>query len=365
MLAESSEPHRLGELHDWDVTRRCARRAPLPTRLSLGRLDLGVSNRGGGPRGRPRPLDLGHLQPHAGQGAPRRHRRHRQRLVSPHGGGSGAAERARRRRLPVLGGVVSGPAHWTRTVQSARTRLLPGVGRRAAWPGHRSSSHCVPLGPAAGARGRGRLGQPRDGVSVRRVRGGARPRPRRRGRHVDHAQRAPAGGPPGLPRGNARPRQDRLAARGGGDASPPARPWVGGRRDPLRAVRPHPGRHHDRSTPGPRRGRGRGTRRRGPRRGAEPHLPRAGAARLIPRCRPRRAPPAGRADRTRRHGSDIGAARLSRAQLLLPVLRAHGRLERPAPRRKPARGVPGSRQLRAAGHSAHQHGLADRARGPL
>ena len=200
MLAQSSEPHRLGELHDWDVTRRCARRAPLPTRLSLGRLDLGVSNRGGGPRRRPRPLDLGHLQPHAGQGAPRRHRRHRQRLVSPHGGGSGAADRARRWRLPVLGGVVPGPAHRARTVQSARTRLLPGIGRRAAWPGHRPGSHCVPLGPAAGARGRGRLGQPRYGVSVRRVRRGTRPRPRRRGRHVDHAQRTPAGGPPGLPR---------------------------------------------------------------------------------------------------------------------------------------------------------------------
>ena len=33
----------------------------------------------------------------------------------------GLLSRTRRRRLPVLGGVVSGPARWTRTVQSART----------------------------------------------------------------------------------------------------------------------------------------------------------------------------------------------------------------------------------------------------
>ena len=75
--------------------------------------------------------------------------------------------------------------------------------------------------------------------------------------------------------------------------------------------------------------------------------------------------PAGRADRTRRYGSDVRATRLSRPELLLPVLRAHGRFERPARGRESAPGISGRRQLRAVGDSAHQHGLADRARGSL
>ena len=80
------ERHRLGEPHEWDVTRRSSRRTPVPAGLPLGCRDLGVSDRGSGRGGRPRPVDLGHLQPHPGQRARRRHGRHRVRLVSPPGG---------------------------------------------------------------------------------------------------------------------------------------------------------------------------------------------------------------------------------------------------------------------------------------
>ena len=44
-------------------------RATLPGRVPLGRRDRRVPDRGRGRRGRPRPVDLGHLQPHPGPGA--------------------------------------------------------------------------------------------------------------------------------------------------------------------------------------------------------------------------------------------------------------------------------------------------------
>ena len=75
--------------------------------------------------------------------------------------------------------------------------------------------------------------------------------------------------------------------------------------------------------------------------------------------------PADDADRIRRHGSGVRAARLSGAQLLLPALRAPGRLGRSAPGRKPDPRVSGRRQLRTAGDSPHDDGVADRARGPV
>lgn len=47
---------------------------PLSARLPLGRRHLRLPDRRGGTGGRPHPVDLGHLQPHPGQGRRRRHR---------------------------------------------------------------------------------------------------------------------------------------------------------------------------------------------------------------------------------------------------------------------------------------------------
>ena len=84
--------------------------------------------------------------------------------------------------------------------------LLRAARRRAARPRHPPDRDALPLGPAAGARGRGRLGEPRDRRGVRRVRahrGRAARRPRRR---LDDAQRAVVLRLPRLRLGRARAR---------------------------------------------------------------------------------------------------------------------------------------------------------------
>ena len=55
--------------------------------------------------------------------------------------------------------------------QPARARLLRPAGRGAARARHRALGDAVPLGPAAGAAGRGRLGGARHRRALRRVRG--------------------------------------------------------------------------------------------------------------------------------------------------------------------------------------------------
>ena len=68
--------------------------------------------------------------------------------------------------------------------------LLRPARRRAAAARHRALADALPLGPAAGARGRGRLDQPRHRPPLRRVRHLGARRARRPGADVDHPQRA-------------------------------------------------------------------------------------------------------------------------------------------------------------------------------
>ena len=59
-----------------------------------------------------------------------------------------------------------------RARSTGRHRLLRPPRRRAARARHQAARDALPLGPAAGARGRGRLGQPRHRRPVRRLRAG-------------------------------------------------------------------------------------------------------------------------------------------------------------------------------------------------
>ena len=100
-----------------------------------------VPDRGRRARGRARPVDLGHLQPHSGQGLERRHRRHRLRPLPPPRRRPRPHGRPRPRGLPVLDRLAAHPAH------------RPGRGqrRRASRSTSASSTGCS---PAASARSR-------------------------------------------------------------------------------------------------------------------------------------------------------------------------------------------------------------------
>ena len=342
--------------------RPCA--APVSTGLSLGGLDVGLPDRGRGQRGRPRSVDLGHVQPHSRQDARRRHGRCRMRFVSPPRGGSRSPERARRGWLPLLGGLAEDPADGPRAGQPTRPRLLPRAGRGPARTRDHAGGHRVSLGASPGPRGSGRLGKSRHGGPFRRIRATPRARAGGPGGHVDHAERAPADRPPGLPRGDPRARQDEPQAGRRGDPPPPARPRAGHAGDAKRASGARPGRHLARCASGPpherRRARGRG----GPRCRAQPDLPRARVAWHLPGGGPARALAARGADPTRRHADDLRAGRLPGRQLLLPVLCPPRRLGGSAPRREPDPGSSRRRQLRPARATEDEHGLADRAPRP-
>ena len=71
--------------------------------------DRVVPDRGRGARGRPGPVDLGHLQPHARQGLERRHRRRRRRSLPPAGCRPRPDEEPRPRGVPVLDRVAAHP----------------------------------------------------------------------------------------------------------------------------------------------------------------------------------------------------------------------------------------------------------------
>ena len=74
--------------------------------------------------------------------------------------------------------------------QPARARLLRPARRRAAGAGHRAVGHALPLGPAAGARGRRRLAGPGHRLPVRRLRDDRADALGDRVRALDDAQRA-------------------------------------------------------------------------------------------------------------------------------------------------------------------------------
>ncbi len=127
-----------------------------------------------------------------------------------------------------------------RAGERGRARLLRPARRRAAAQGDRAARDALPLGPAAGARGRGRLAGPLDRGCLRRLRGRRRPPPRRPRRGDRDPQRAV------VQRGisatglgmHAPGRTDPAAANRGG-ASPPRRPRA---RGPRRSARPRRGR---------------------------------------------------------------------------------------------------------------------------
>ena len=195
------------ELHDDDrIARLPRRRARLPRRLPVRIGDGLVPDRGRGAGGRARPVDLGHVQPHARQGLERRHRRRRRRPLPPARVRPRPDGRPRPRGLPVLDRVAAHPAHRPGTGERGGARVLRAARRRAHRPRHPTHRDPVPLGPAPGARGRGRLGESRHRRGVRRLRahrGGAPRRPRRR---VDDPQRALVQRVPRLRIGCARPR---------------------------------------------------------------------------------------------------------------------------------------------------------------
>ena len=131
-------------------------------RLRVGSRDGVVPDRGGGRRGRPRAVDLGHLQ------------------RTPPGGwpGGETGDVAVRPLPPLRRGPGSGGRGWARAPTGSRWpgrgSSRPGPGRsnqpgldfyrrlvgRAARAGHHPVRHAVPLGPAAGAGGRAAAGGP-------------------------------------------------------------------------------------------------------------------------------------------------------------------------------------------------------------
>ena len=132
-------------------------------------------------------------------------------------------------RLPVLDRLAAAPARADRTGATGRARLLRPAGGRAARAGHRAVADAVPLGPAAAARGRGRLARtatPRyrfAEYAARRGRAARRP-----GRGLDHPQRAVVLGLPRATPAASTPRaRGRRGARGARGAPPAARPRPG------------------------------------------------------------------------------------------------------------------------------------------
>ncbi len=154
----------------------------VPRGVPVGRRDLRVPGGGRGRRGRPRPFDLGHVLPDARQGPRRGHGRRRVRPVPPVPGGRRAHGRARDRCVPVLGRLAADPARRTRSRPNPAgldhyRRLVEALNRHGIAP----VAHPVPLGPPPGARGRGRVAEPRHGRTVRRVRRDRPPSARRGG----------------------------------------------------------------------------------------------------------------------------------------------------------------------------------------
>ena len=162
----------------------------LSRRLRLGYRDRRVPDRGRRPRGRPRREHLGPLRRDAGEGAGRRHRRDRVRLLPPLPRRHRADARARRRRLPLLDRVAADPARGARARERGRARLLRPPGRRAPRSRDRAVPDAVPLGSPAGARGRGRLAEPGDRRGVRGAHRARRRPPGRPDHALDDAQRA-------------------------------------------------------------------------------------------------------------------------------------------------------------------------------
>ena len=125
-----------------------------------------------------------------GQGRPRRHRRPGLRALLPLAGRPRPDALARARGLPLLDRLAPDPARRPRAGQPARARLLPRARRGHARARDRAAGDALPLGSAAGAPGRGRLGIARRRRALRRVRRDRLRRASATSSRLDHAQRA-------------------------------------------------------------------------------------------------------------------------------------------------------------------------------
>jgi len=128
--------------------------------------------------------------------------------------------------------------------QPAGPGLLPRAARRARRSRHRGDGHALPLGPPAGTAGRGRLGVPRYGRTVRRIRRTRRGGARRPGRPLDHPERAAGRLHQRLPQRRPRAGAARRGRGVGHHPSPAARSRPGGpgaARGRRRRGRDHPG----------------------------------------------------------------------------------------------------------------------------
>jgi hypothetical protein len=215
-------------------------RTPVPRRLPLGLGHRRVPDRGRRRRGRSWTVDLGHVLRPPGRRAQRRHRRGRRRPLPPGPRGRRPHAGPRAPGLPALDRLAAHPAHRLRPGQRRWPRVLRRPGRPPGRRRHRPGRHAVPLGPPAGAGGRGRLGQPRDRDQVRRVRPDRRRGPGRQGHPVDHPQRAVVLRLPRLRLRRARPRPRGARRRAGRRAPPQPRARPGRPRDPRGARRRDP-----------------------------------------------------------------------------------------------------------------------------
>ena len=102
---------------------------------------------------------------------------------------------------------------------------------------HRALADALPLGPAAGARGRGRLARARHRAAVRRLRRPGARRARRPGTRLDHDERALVLGLPRLRLRRARAGPHRAGGVRTRRAPPAARPRAGRAGHPRRASR--------------------------------------------------------------------------------------------------------------------------------
>ena len=263
--------------------RATAARATLPPGFRLGAATAAYQVEGGDARGRARRVDLGRVLPHPGRGGRRRHRRRRVRPLPALALGPRPDGRPAARELPLLDRLAARPARGPRPRQPARRRVLPPARGGAARARHRAGGDALPLGPAVGAPGRGRLGGARHRRALRRVRGADGRPARRRRAAVDHPQRAVGGRVPRARRGGQGARHPRL---GDGPARLPppaalARAGGAGAARARRALRA--GRDHAQPRAG---APGVGLARR-PRRGAsagrppQPLVPRSRAARRV------------------------------------------------------------------------------------
>ena len=143
----------------------------VPVGLPLRRGHRRVPDRGRGHRGRPHPVDLGHLRPYPGPDRRGPYRRRRVRPLPPAPRGPRPDRRAwawARTASPSRGRACC-PAAAPKPNRHG-PRLLPPAGRRPAGARRRALADALPLGPAAGTGGRRRLARPGHRRPVRRVR---------------------------------------------------------------------------------------------------------------------------------------------------------------------------------------------------